>query len=68
MVEKGTTVDDIDSESLAAAQKMLGVARPRDAVNQALKEAVRRKMVEEYVDFMKTNLLDPDESIRNDAW
>jgi Arc/MetJ family transcription regulator len=47
------TISDVDSEALSAAQRALGTATPRDTVNEALREAARRAMVAEYLEFMK---------------
>lgn len=47
------TISDVDSDALSAAQRALGTSTPRDTVNEALREAARRAMVAEYLEFMK---------------
>ena len=65
--DKGSTVDHIDTDSLVEAQRLLGAERPNDAVNQALRETVRRKMIEEYLSFMSTRDNTIDDA-RDNAW
>lgn len=67
MSDPGTTVDNVDAETLHEAQRLLGAPSPRDAVNQALRETVRRRLVDEYLSFMRTRTSDP-EAERADQW
>jgi Arc/MetJ family transcription regulator len=62
------TVEHIDEESLAEAQRLLGTATSQDTVNQALREVIRRRLVREYLEFMRS--VEPDElhSVRERAW
>lgn len=62
------TVEQVDAQALADAQSMLGTSTPQDTVNEALREAVRRRMVGEYLTYMKE--LSPTEILadRHIAW
>lgn len=64
-----STVTDLDAEALAQAQEMLGSKSPTDVVNFALREVVRRRLAQEYIEFLvaRGSAEDPDEA-RRSAW
>lgn len=62
------TVDEVDDEQLSQAATMLGTETPRDTVNQALREVVRRRMIEDYVALMKRASGTTYEDSRVEAW
>jgi hypothetical protein len=65
-----TEVVGVDEKALAEAERMLGTASPRDTVNQALREVIRKKLVSEYVEMLRTRELlpEPVDEIRTEAW
>ncbi|PWJ48280.1 antitoxin of type II TA system, VapB [Quadrisphaera granulorum] len=63
-----THIDDIDEKILAEAQDLLGAPTPQDAVNQALREAVRNRLVAQYMELMKQQGTSQSHSPRDDAW
>jgi Arc/MetJ family transcription regulator len=62
------TVEGIDDSALSAAQQALGTTGTRDTVNTALREVVRQKLVQAFIDRMSAQ--DPAEltSLRDAAW
>ena len=47
-----TDVKGVDEPTLEEAQRVLGIETPKDTVNAALREVVRKKLVEEFFSFM----------------
>ena len=64
----GTTVDQVDNEALAEAARLLGTDSPRDTVNEALREVVRRKAGEKLVAYMSARSPKELENLRREAW
>src|SRR5438132_12838143 len=68
MVSK--TLIDIDDDLLAQSQEILGTKTKKDTVNAALREVVRLKAVEEFIELARAgafdDLLDPE--IMERAW
>lgn len=58
----------IDQSILEDAQRLLGTATERDTVNAALREVVRRKLVEEFIAIMADRGPDELDQGRADAW
>lgn len=63
-----TTVEDVDAQALQEAQIALGSSSPQDAVNEALREAVRKRIVKNFLDFMSSADLERADTLRNSAW
>jgi Arc/MetJ family transcription regulator len=63
-----TDVQGVDEPVLEEAQRLLGTSTPRDTVNTALREVVRRKLVEEFFSFMSERDPAELESLRAEAW
>lgn len=61
-------VEGVDQDALRQAEAMLGTSSPRDAVNEALRELVRRRLVTEYFDFLAALPLTDPEDLRAQAW
>ncbi len=61
------TVTDLDATVLADAQRMLESSSPTETVNQALREAVRRRLATEYIDYLRGRS-DVDLDVRERAW
>jgi Arc/MetJ family transcription regulator len=63
-----TSVQGVDEPVLEEAQRLLGTPTPRDTVNTALREVVRRKLVDEFFALMSEQ--DPSEldAGRAEAW
>lgn len=63
-----TSVQGVDEPVLEEAQRLLGTPTPRDTVNTALREVVRRKLVDEFFALMSGQ--DPNEldAARVEAW
>jgi Arc/MetJ family transcription regulator len=64
----GATVEDIDTSTLAEAQRVLGTHTSQDTVNEALREVVRRRLVDAFVDLMAEREPDELERLRVEAW
>jgi Arc/MetJ family transcription regulator len=64
----GTTVEDIDRATLEEAQRLLGTHTSQDTVNEALREVVRRRLVDAFVDFMAERDPGELEQLRVEAW
>lgn len=47
-----TDVKGVDEPTLEEAQRVLGTQTPKDTVNAALREVVRKRLVEEFFSFM----------------
>jgi Arc/MetJ family transcription regulator len=62
------TVEGVEELTLEEAQKLLGTKSNRDTVNAALREVVRRKLVEQFFADMRSR--DPEEldEARSAAW
>jgi Arc/MetJ family transcription regulator len=69
-VQQSSTVADIDDDALQQAGAMLGTESPRDTVNEALREVIRRRQVREYVALMKRMAAETEEvdDPRSQAW
>jgi Arc/MetJ family transcription regulator len=65
-----STVPDVDQDALTRAGEMLGTESPRDTVNEALREVVRRRQVRGYIELMKRIAEDQENAVdpRADAW
>jgi Arc/MetJ family transcription regulator len=63
-----TDVQGVDEPILEEAQRLLGTKTPRDTVNAALREVVRKKLVEEFFAFMSERDPAELESLRDEAW
>jgi Arc/MetJ family transcription regulator len=63
-----TTVKGVDAPILEEAQRVLGTPTERDTVNAALREVVRRRLVDEFFTSMAER--DPEEldKMRTEAW
>lgn len=62
------TVENVDDEQLAQAASMLGTQTSYDTVNQALREVVRRQMVDDYITLLKRTSENHFEDPRTTAW
>jgi Arc/MetJ family transcription regulator len=62
------TVEGVEEPTLEEAQKVLGTKSNRDTVNAALREVVRRELVEQFFAHMRSR--DPEEldEARSAAW
>ena len=64
------TLIDIDDDLLAKSQQILGTTTKKDTVNAALREVVRLKAAEDFIELARggifDDLLDPDVAER--AW
>jgi Arc/MetJ family transcription regulator len=63
-----TDVQGVDEPTLEEAQRLLGTETARDTVNAALREVVRKKLVEEFFSFMSERDPAELESLRAEAW
>lgn len=63
-----TDVNGVDEPVLEEAQRILGTQTPRDTVNAALREVVRKKVVEEYFSLMSERDPAELENLRTEAW
>ncbi len=63
-----TDVHGVDEPILEEAQRVLGTETARDTVNAALREVVRKKLVEEFFSFMSERDPAELESLRAEAW
>lgn len=64
-----TTVESVSDESLTRAAEMLGTTSPQDTVNEALREVVRLRMIDQYVDLLKRlSNTTPTDDARSTAW
>jgi Arc/MetJ family transcription regulator len=63
-----TDVQGVDEPILEEAQRVLGTETPRDTVNAALREVVRKKLVEEFFSLMSEQDPAELESLRAEAW
>jgi Arc/MetJ family transcription regulator len=52
------TLIDIDSGLLTRSQQILGTATKKDTVNGALREVVRRKAAEEFIELARSGAFD----------
>lgn len=64
------TLIDLDEVLLGQARVILGTSTKRDTVNAALREVVRRRLIDSHIEHLKAgelpDLLDPD--ISREAW
>jgi len=63
-----TSVQGIDKSILEEAQRLLGTRTQRDTVNAALREVVRRKLVEEFIAIMAERSPEELDQMRTEAW
>jgi Arc/MetJ family transcription regulator len=63
-----TDVQGIDEPILEEAQRVLGTQTPKDTVNAALREVVRKKVVEEFFSLMSERDPAELEELRCEAW
>jgi Arc/MetJ family transcription regulator len=63
-----TEVTGVDEPILEEAQRVLGTQTPRDTVNAALREVVRKKLVEEFFSMMSERDPEELENLRREAW
>lgn len=63
-----TDVKGVDEPILEEAQRVLGTQTPKDTVNAALREVVRRRLVEEFFSFMSDRDPVELEKMRDEAW
>ncbi len=64
----GQTVENVDEPSLVEAQRLLGTSSNRDTVNAALKEVVRQKLVQEFIEMMSERDPAELERLSSEAW
>ncbi|MGQ3549025.1 type II toxin-antitoxin system VapB family antitoxin [Streptomyces rochei] len=64
----GRTVENVDEPILAEAQRLLGTSNNRDTVNAALKEVVRQKLVQEFIEMMSERDPEELERLSSEAW
>ena len=62
------TVQNIDSQQLAQAASLLGTHSDTDTVGQALREVIRRRVVRDYIAFLKQTAPPEYENPRLTAW
>ncbi len=62
------TVEGIEEPTLEEAQRILGTDSNRDTVNVALREVVRRKLVEQFFADMSSREPEELERARAEAW
>lgn len=64
------SVAGVDESALVEAQKMLGTASPGDTVNEALREAARRRLAKEYIEYLQARVNDDEDpdQLRAQAW
>jgi Arc/MetJ family transcription regulator len=63
-----TDIKGVDEPILEEAQRVLGTQTPRDTVNAALREVVRKKLVEEFFSLMSDRDPAEMENLRDEAW
>ena len=63
-----TTVKGVDASILEEAQRVLGTPTQRETVNEALREAVRRKLVAEFFSVMAERSPEELDEMRIEAW
>jgi Arc/MetJ family transcription regulator len=61
-------VQGVEEHILEEAQRLLGTPTPRETVNAALREVVRRKLVEEFFALMAERNPDELDGMRVEAW
>lgn len=62
------TVQGIEPSILEEAQRVLGTKTKRDTVNAALREVVRRKLVEDFIELMAERSPEELDRMRTEAW
>ena len=62
------TVEGIEEPTLAEARQLLGTESNRDTVNAALREVVRRRLVDQFFTDMSTRDPAELERMRLEAW
>jgi len=63
-----TTVQGIEKPILEESQRLLGTKTQRDTVNAALREVVRRKLVDEFIELMAERSPEELDQMRTEAW
>jgi Arc/MetJ family transcription regulator len=63
-----TDVKGVDEPTLEEAQRVLGTQTPSDTVNAALREVVRKRLVEEFFSLMSERDPTELENLRAEAW
>jgi Arc/MetJ family transcription regulator len=63
-----TNVQGIEQSILDEAQRLLGTKNKRDTVNVALREVVRRKLVEDFIHLMAERSPEELDRMRTEAW
>jgi Arc/MetJ family transcription regulator len=63
-----TTVKGVDAPILEEAQRVLGTSTQRDTVNAALREVVRRRLVDEFFTIMAEQNPEELDEMRAEAW
>jgi len=64
----GVTVEDVDGSALGEARRLLGTRTSQDTVNEALREVVRRRLVDAFVGFMAERDPGELERLRAEVW
>ncbi|MEV7093728.1 type II toxin-antitoxin system VapB family antitoxin [Amycolatopsis sp. NPDC051045] len=68
VVEVSTNVDNIDESTLSEAQEILGTKNKKDTVNAALREVVRKRVMDEFLQFMGNQDIEELDRSQAEAW
>lgn len=63
-----TTVQGVEEPILEEAQRLLGTPTERETVNAALREVVRRKLVDQFFTLMAERNPEELDQMRTEAW
>ncbi|MGW3993076.1 type II toxin-antitoxin system VapB family antitoxin [Amycolatopsis sp. NPDC004772] len=63
-----TNVDNIDESTLSEAQEILGTKNKKDTVNAALREVVRKRVMDEFLQFMGNQDIEELDRVQAEAW
>lgn len=63
-----TNVDNIDESTLSEAQEILGTKNKKDTVNAALREVVRKRVMDEFLQFMSNQDIQELDRSQAEAW
>lgn len=63
-----TTVQGVEEPILEEAQRLLGTPTERETVNAALREVVRRKLVDQFFTLMAERSPEELDQMRTEAW
>lgn len=63
-----TTVQGVEEPILEEAQRLLGTPAERETVNAALREVVRRKLVDQFFTLMAERSPEELDQMRTEAW